>query len=118
MYEKGREMQNNQKKEPIQGHDVCPYCGSDKRIVGDYITELKEAGVISEESFPDACGALEVPLLEIKKLGILQAPNTVRKYPAVKILFDVCGNDDCKKIYVKRVDFIEKGVMQQQMPAK
>ena len=108
-------MQNNQ-KEPIEGYEVCPHCGSDKKIVGDYITELKEAGVINKDSFPSHCGVWEIPFLDLQKFSLIQAPNTIRMYPVVRILWDICG--ECKKPIILGAEFTEKGVMQQKAPVK
>lgn len=102
---------NGQQKEPIEGHDKCPECGSEKRLIGDFVAELRESGAISQESFPNSCGAWEIPFLDLKKVSALQVPGAVRPYPVMRILWEVCG--ECIKPYVRKVEYAQRGMIQQ-----
>jgi len=103
---------NGRQREPIEGHNKCPDCGSEKRLIADFVTELRENGVISQEAFPHSCGVWEIPFLDLKKFSLIQTTQAVRPYPVLRILFDVCGK--CMKPYILKVEFGEKGMVQQQ----
>ena len=103
---------NGTKKEPIECHDKCPKCGSEKRLVAGYVAELKELGVISQESFPEGAGVWELPFMDLKKLNLLQVPGTIRPFPVMRILFDVCG--ECMEPYILKVEFAARGMVQPQ----
>jgi len=102
----------NGHREPIEGHDKCPECGSEKRLVAGYVAELKELGVISQESFPEGAGVWELPFMDLKKLSALQLPGAFRPFPVMRILFDVC--EECMKPFILKVQFAESGMIQQQ----
>ena len=102
----------NGHREPIEGHDKCPECGSEKRLVAGYVAELKELGVIRQESFPEGAGVWELPFMDLKKLSVLQVPGTIRPFPVMRILFDVCG--ECMKPFILKVEFAERGMIQPQ----
>jgi len=102
---------NGHQKEPIEGNSICPDCGSEKRIIGDYVSELKKNGVISQDAFPDQCGVWEIPFMELNKLGLIQVPQAIRSFPKVRVLFDVCA--DCKRLLISRVEFGEGAIVQQ-----
>jgi len=102
----------NGHREPIEGHDKCPECGSEKRLVAGYVAELKELGVISQESFPEGAGVWELPFMDLKKLSAIQLPGTIRPFPVMRILFDVCG--ECMKPFILKVEFAERGMIQSQ----
>lgn len=104
------------KEERIEGHTSCPYCGSEERVIGDFVAELKEAGVISPELFPEAAGAWEIPFMDLKKLNGIVVPGAVRTFPKLKILFDVC--DECKRLYILKVEFGQGQILQQQASAQ
>ena len=99
-------------RESIEGHDKCPECGSEKRLIADFVAELRKDGVISQEAFPNSSGAWEIPFMDLKKFSLLQVPQAIRPFPVLRILFDVCG--ECMKPYILRVEFGEKGLVQQQ----
>lgn len=103
---------NGTKKEPIEGHDKCPDCGSEKRLVAGYVAELKEKGVISQESFPEGAGVWELPFMDLKKISAIQLPGTIRPFPVMRILFDVC--EDCMKPFIIKVEFAERGIINPQ----
>ena len=103
---------NGHKREPIAGYDKCPKCGSEKRLIADYVSELRESGVISQEAFPNSSGAWEIPFMDLQKLSLIQVPGAIRAFPTLKILFDVCG--ECMEVYILKVEFGEKGLVQQQ----
>ena len=105
---------NGHQREPIEGHEKCPECGSEKRLIADYVAELRENKTISEEAFPNSCGAWEIPFMDLKKFSLIQTPAAVRPFPVLRILFDVCG--ECMKPYVLKVEFAERGVIQQTVP--
>ena len=102
----------NGQREPIEGHSKCPECGSEKRMIANFVAELKENGVISQGAFPNSCGVWEIPFMDLKKFSLLQTPAAVRPFPVLRILFDVCG--ECMKPYILKVEFGEKGMIQQQ----
>jgi len=104
---------NGHHKEPIEGNTICPDCGSEKRILSDYVSEMKEKGLISQDAFPDQCGVWEIPFLELQKLGMIQVPQAVRSFPKVRILFDICA--ECKRLLITRVEFGEGSIVQQAM---
>ena len=103
---------NGTKKESIEGYDKCPECGSEKRLVAGYVAELKELGVISQESFPEGAGVWELPFMDLKKLSAIQLPGTIRPFPVMRILFDVC--EDCMKPFILKVEYAERGMIQPQ----
>lgn len=108
-------MNNNQhKREPIEGHDKCPHCGSEKRLIADFVNELRENGAISQDAFPNASGAWEIPFMDLKKLSLIQVPEAIRPFPVLRILFDVCG--ECMEPYVLKVESAERGLLQQAIP--
>ncbi len=104
---------NGHQKEPIEGNSVCPGCGGEKRIIGDYVSELKEKGIISQDAFQDQCGVWEIPFMELKKFSLIQVPQAVHSFPKVRILFDICA--ECKKLLIIRVEFGEGAIVQQTM---
>lgn len=101
-----------QKREPIEGHSACPDCGSDKRLIADFVNELRENGVISQEAFPNSSGAWEIPFMDLKKLSLIQVPEAFRPFPVLRVLWDVCG--ECMRPYILKVEFGEKVLFQQQ----
>ncbi len=102
---------NGHQKEPVEGNSICPDCGSEKRLIGDFVSELKKSGDISKDAFPDQCGVWELPFMELEKLGLIQVPQAVRTFPKVRVLFDVCG--ECKRLLILRVEFGEGTIIQQ-----
>uniref|UniRef100_A0A6H1Z7M0 Uncharacterized protein n=1 Tax=viral metagenome TaxID=1070528 RepID=A0A6H1Z7M0_9ZZZZ len=98
-------------KEPLECHDKCPECGSERGLVSEYVAELKEQGTISQDSFPAGLGVLELPFMDVKKLTALQLPGTIRPFPVMRVLWDVCG--ECFKLYVRRIEYTQRAVMQQ-----
>jgi len=103
---------NGHKREPIEGHSKCPKCGSEKRLVADFVAELREDGTISQEAFPNGAGVWEIPFMDLKKFSSIQIPGAIRPFPVLRILFDVCG--ECMELYILKVEFGEKGLVQQQ----
>ena len=104
---------NGHQREPIEGHSKCPKCGSEKRLVADFVAELKEDGAISQEAFPNGTGVWEIPFMDLKKFSLIQTPGAIRPFPVLRILFDVCG--ECMELYILKVEFGEKGLVQQQV---
>jgi len=100
---------NGHKREPIECHDKCPECGCEERLVANFVAELKEKGVISEDSFPRAAGVWEIPFIDIKKASLIQTPEPVKIFPTLRILWDVCA--ECHKVYVLSVETGEKGMI-------
>ena len=101
----------NGQREPIEGHSKCPECGSEKRLIADFVAELKENGVISQGAFPNGAGVWELQFMDLKKLSVLQTPGLIRPFPVMRIFFDVCG--ECMKPFVLKVEFVERGMVQQ-----
>lgn len=106
-------MGKGNQREPIEGHDKCPKCGSEERLIANYVAELKESGVISQEAFPNGSGVWEIPFMDLKKLSLIQTPEAIRPFPTLRILFDVCGG--CMEPFIIKVEFGEKGLVQQQV---
>ena len=100
-------------KDPLECHDKCPDCGSERGLVSEYVAELKEKGDISQDSFPAGLGVLELPFMDVKKLTALQLPGTIRPFPVMRVLWDVCAEDGCYKFYIRRVEYTQKAVLQQ-----
>lgn len=99
------------KQGPVEGHILCPECGSDKRLIADFVAKLKEEGVISSELFPQASGVWEIPFMDLAKMGLIELPQAVRSFPKVRILFDICA--ECKRLLITRVEFGEGSIVQQ-----
>lgn len=97
-------------KEPVECYSKCPWCGSEKRLIKDYIIELEESGELSKGAFPRRSGAWEIPFLDQKKLNLIQV-QAPRPCPMLKILFDVCG--ECHKLYITGVEY--GGILFQQV---
>lgn len=104
---------NGHQREPIEGHSKCPKCGSEKRLVADFVAELREDGAISQEAFPNGAGVWEIPFMDLKKFSLIQTPGAIRPFPVLRILFDVCG--ECMELYILKVEFGEKRLLQQQV---
>jgi len=98
-------------KEPLECHDKCPDCGSERGLVAEFVAELKENGTISQDSFPAGLGSMELHFLDVKKLSVLQLPGAIRPFPVMRVLWDVCA--ECFKFYVRRVEYTQRAVMQQ-----
>ena len=105
-------------KEPLECHDKCPDCGSERGLVSEYVAELKEKGIISQDSFPAGLGVWELQFMDMKKLSVLQTPGTVRPFPVMRILWDVCAEGGCHKPYVRRVEYAQRGMIQQPAAAQ
>lgn len=103
---------NGAKREPIECHDKCPECGCEERLVANFVAELKEKGVISQESFPKGAGVWELPFLDLKKVSLIQTPEPIKIFPTLRILWDICA--ECHKVYILSVETGEKGMLQQQ----
>jgi len=107
---------NGYHKEPIEGNTICPDCGSEERVLGSFVSELKEKGIINQDSFPDQCGVWEIPFMELQKFSLIQVPQAVHSYPKVRILFDICA--DCKKLIILKAEFGEGQIASQQMTSQ
>ena len=107
------ESGDGHQKEPVECHDKCPECGSERGLVSEYVAELKEKGVISQDSFPAGLGAWDLQFMDVKKLTALQLPGTIRPFPVMRILWDVCAEEGCYTPYVRRVEYTQRAVMQQ-----
>lgn len=103
---------NGQKGEPIECHDKCPECGCEERLVANFVAELKEKGVISQESFPTGAGVWEIPFIDLKKVSLIQTPEPIKMYPTLRIIWDICAQ--CHKPYILRVEAGEKGMINPQ----
>ena len=107
---------NGHQKEPIEGDLACPHCGSDERVLGNFVSEMKEKGILNQDSFPDQCGVWEIPFMELKKFSLIQVPQAVHSFPKVRILFDVCAG--CNRLLIVRVEFGEGQIASQQMTSQ
>lgn len=94
-------MANN--KEPVKGHDKCPWCGSEKRLVKDFVDELRANGKISKEAFPKESGAWSLMFFDQKLFSLLQVSHPI---PTMQIMFDICG--ECLKPYITGVEYGEQ----------
>ena len=103
------ESGNGHKRAPIECHDKCPECGSEDRLVANFVAELKEQGVISEDSFPRAAGVWEIPFIDMKKGSLIQTTEPVKIFPTLRILWDICA--ECHKPYVISVEPGEKAML-------
>ncbi|GAI94294.1 unnamed protein product, partial [marine sediment metagenome] len=108
------ESGDGHQKEPIECHDKCPECGSEERLVANFVAELKEKGVIGEDSFPQAAGVLEIPFNDTKKASLLHTTEPIRMIPTLRILWDVCANPECHTFYVRRVEVGKKAILNPQ----
>ncbi len=109
---------NGHQGEPIECHDKCPDCGCEERLVANFVAELKEKGVISQESFPTGAGVLEIPFIDLKKVSLIQTPEPIKMYPTLRIIWDICANPECHTFYVLRVEAGEKGMINPQAISK
>ena len=102
---------NGLNRDPIECHDKCPKCGSEERLVANFVAELKEKGILGEDSYPQAAGALELPFFDQKKATLLSTPEPFKMVPTLKILWDVCANPECHTFYILRVETTEKPML-------
>jgi len=109
---------NGHQKEPIECHDKCPDCGSERGLVAEYVAELKEKDIISQDSFPAGLGSMELNFLDMKKFSAIQLPGAIRPFPVMRVLWDVCAEEGCHKFYVRRVEYTQKAAMQQPAPSQ
>ncbi|MDD5510442.1 MAG: hypothetical protein PHI12_06515 [Dehalococcoidales bacterium] len=93
-------MQNNI-KEPVKCNDKCPYCGSDKRMVKEYVEEQRSEGNIGSKAFPDGAGSLNLAFVD-PTLPRYQLGRPVPA-PAMQVKFDICG--ECKKLYPVEITY-------------
>lgn len=110
------EGSNGLQKDPIECLDKCPKCGSEKGLVSGYVAELKEKEIISEDSFPAGLGCWELQFMDLKKLGILQIPGAIRPFPVMRIFWEICAEEGCYTTYIRRVEFVQRGMVQQVGP--
>lgn len=103
---------NGAKGEPIECHDKCPECGCEERLVANFVAELKEKGVLSQESFPRAAGVWEIPFIDLKKVSLIQTPEPIKIFPTLRIIWDICA--ECHKVYILSVETGEKGMINPQ----
>lgn len=83
-------------KFPMPGADVCPNCGSDKRIGQEIINDLKKKGKLRQEIFNNGL-ALQIPLFDPTHPPL----TAFLEIPILTIYFDVCK---CKTIYCTKID--------------
>lgn len=79
-------------------HDACPVCGSKKRLGAAYIQELKDAGQLHKDSFPEAL------MFTIQLLDPAHPPAILAKQMSIRVLFvfwDVC---ECGMIYCTKFE--------------
>ncbi len=107
---------NGQKGEPVECYDKCPDCGCEERLVANFVAELKEKGVISQESFLTGAGVWEIPFIDLKKVSLIQTPEPIKMYPTLRIIWDICA--ECYKLYILRVEAGEKGMINPQAISK
>lgn len=107
-------MTTSNQRDAIECHDKCPQCGSEEREVAKFVAELKEQGILAEDSYPLGAGALEIPFLDLKKASLLQTPEPIKMIPTLRIIWDVCANPECHTFYVLRVETGEKGMINPQ----
>ena len=106
------ELTTQEEPTTIKGHSICPHCGSEKRVVADYVAQLKKKKVISEDSFPQAAGVWEIPFADQKRMSILQTVEPIRMFPTLRIIFDVCGT--CMKVFILEVTPGQQGILNPQ----
>lgn len=101
-------------KDPVKCNDKCPYCGSDKRLVKEYVEEQRKEGNIGPKAFPEGAGKLELNFVD-PTLSRYQLGQPVPA-PAMQIKFDVCG--ECKKFYPVEITYQPQLTMVGIVPAQ
>lgn len=94
---------------PIQGAEVCPHCGSDKRIARGFIDELKAEKKLHPEAYPDGV-MIAIPFTEV----VLTMLAPVPEVPALQFCYDVCGV--CSTMYCTKVNKVTLPVEYKRVP--
>ena len=94
---------SKQIKEPVILNDKCPYCGSEKRLIKEYVEELRGDGDIGPDAFQVGAGQLQLNFVD-QTLARYQLGQPVAA-PAMQIAFDICGNEECHKLYPVKVTY-------------
>jgi hypothetical protein len=87
--------------------EVCPVCGSKKRMGATAIQQLKDDGILHKDSFPDGL-MHQIPLLDQA-----HPPAIVSQVFKVKMIFvywDVC---ECGTMYCTRFDLVDAAAQAQ-----